>query len=91
MPVKSSTAALEAVWSALCVDAGWTADLNCSPSLPALRAYYAKLDALANEREAELRSVIAATRKAVSGFDRHYVDGIEGALDRAITSPRREA
>lgn len=86
-PVK----ALETAWSSLCLDAGWTADLNCSPNLKQLHGYYARLDALAAERQASLRGLIGAARKAAAAFDRHYVDGIEAALGRAIEAPRGDA
>jgi len=82
------TRQIEAAWVAMCNDAGWTSDLYCSPDQSKLKTYYANLDALIGERETSLRELIQSARKGVTGLDAHYLDGIEAAIYRAISSPR---
>ena len=82
------TKQVEAAWSAMCNDAGYTSALYCSPDQSKLQTYYAKLDALIGEREASLRELIQSARKGVTVFEAHYLDGIEAAIYCAISSPR---
>jgi hypothetical protein len=86
-----NTKTVETIWANLCYEAGWTAELNCSPNLRQVQAYYARLDAIIGERQDALRALIGNARKTAEGFDRHYLDGIEGAIERAIASPRLAA
>lgn len=85
----SPTAALEYAWSSMCNDAGYTPEISGNPSMAVLRPYFANVDRLICERETELRAMVAAVRASkVAGSMRFYADGIEGAIDRAIQSPR---
>lgn len=80
---------LEEAWRALLHDAGWSPDLNGSPNLRLRRAYEAKIDALCAERESGLRYLIARAKISERGDSLAYVTAIEGALERAITTPRQ--
>ena len=79
---------VERTWSTLCMDAGWKPHFCCSPNRRELSIYEARLDALIGDREAELLALVRNARKAATGFDRNYLDGIEGAIQRAVASPR---
>lgn len=53
-------------------------------------AYFAAYDAEMARRAAEVRAAIETARNAACrSFSRHFVDGIEGALIRAIETPRQ--
>ena len=79
---------LEIQWARVCNDAGFGPDISCSPNRSRLQVYYAAVDRIAMEREAPLRSAIAAERKNASGDTIYYIAGIEAALNRAIATPR---
>jgi len=83
-----TTKALEKAWTKLVYDAGYDDDISCSPNMSRLGPYYANVDRLAQEREAELRPLIAAAKAAEAGRS-HYAEGIEAALERAIATPRQ--
>jgi hypothetical protein len=79
---------LESAWAQMCRDAGWTEALCCTPDGGARAAYEHKLDALAKEREITIRALIAKEREHGTRFHRAYVNGVESALNRAISDPR---
>jgi hypothetical protein len=85
----ASAKLLEDTWIELCGEAGWTADLNCTPNQGAFMRYAAKLDALIADRAPMLRAMIGEAKLTAKRFDLNYVEGIEAAIDRAIANPRK--
>lgn len=85
----ASAQLLEATWIELCGEAGWTADLDCTPNQSEFMRYAAKLDALVSERQIMLGVMIREAKLTAKGFDRNYVEGIEAAINRAVLSPRQ--
>lgn len=87
----ASTQLVEDTWIELCGEAGWTADLNCSPDFGALSRYFANLDALVSAQAPRLLAMISEARVNAKSFDRNYLDGIEAAIGRAVETPRQAA
>ncbi len=87
--IQTPVQRLEAAWSRLCLDAGYTPEISGNPSMAVLRPYYAAVDRLIGERETNLRAMVAEVRAhPVKSTMTFYADGIEAAIDRAIASPR---